>query len=162
LKQRKEQELLVLLTLQLEEFKDRAHRPGADRWRQMGKLAQDFSVWLERARPWLSCASSLISLRVEQIMVEVEPHGPPGKALQKLSDLLSEAGRHLANPGSPIQVIDLEREGKDLSVEDPWEGPAAAAFAIHGPALPSEMVTIPSLLYPEKNPAIPFCYIIPN
>lgn len=162
MKHRKEQELLVSLTLQLEEFKSRIHQPQADRWRQMGKLAQDFTVWLERARPWLSCASSLISLRVEQIIGEVEPQRPSGKALQKLSDLLTEAGRHLANPGSPIQVIDLEREGKNLPVEDSWEGPVAASFAAQGPALPAELVEIPALLCPDENPLIPFRYLIPN
>lgn len=162
MKQRKEQELLVSLTLQLEEFKDRVQQPGADRWRKMGKLAQDFTVWLERARPWLSCASSLISLRVEQIIGEVEPNRPSGKALQKLSDLLNEAGRHLANPGSPIQVIDLEGDEKPYLGDPSWEGPVAASFAIQGPALPSDMVEIPSSLYPDNNPAIPFRYIIPN
>ena len=160
---KKEQDRLTSLTLQLEVLKDRIHQPGADQWRKMGKLAQDFTVWLEKARPWLSCASSLISLRIEQIMGDVKPQRPAGKALRKLSDLLNEAARHLANPGAPIQVIDLERE----EIETPhgetvWEGPVAASFASNGPALPSELVEIPSVLFPDENPAIPFRYIIPN
>ncbi len=148
---------------QLELLRGRLARPDAGHWRQMGKLAQDFTVWLERARPWMGCASRLIALRVEQIVGEMIPEHPSEKVLKKFSDLLEEAHRHLSNPGQAIQVIDLERDSASMrlnheSVEDlscsfaPWEGLS----------LPSLSVEIPDLLRPDGNPPAPFRYLIPN
>jgi len=95
---------------QLAFLKTRLKEPHAAEWRQLGKLAQEFTVWLERARPWISCASSLIAIRVEQVLGEVVPGKPCGNCLGKLSNLLEEAGRQLARPGSSLQVLDLQRE----------------------------------------------------
>ncbi len=79
----------------LENLKKRLNLPNASHWRQMGKLAQDFTLWLERARPWMNCAAPLIALRVEQIAGELGPQAPPEVVLKKFSDLLEEATRHL-------------------------------------------------------------------
>ena len=140
---------------QLDSLKGRAWEPDAAHWRKLGKLAQDFTVWLEKAKPWISCASNLIALRVEQVMGEVDPQRVCGKSLQKLADLLDEAGRQLAYPGQPIQVLDLENG------REPSSGPESCSAA-ESILLPSDLVAIPEMLRPEGNPAVQFLYIIPN
>ena len=97
------------LESQLGVLKSRLREPDAARWRQIGKFAQEFTVWLERARPWISCASSLIALRVEQVVGEAFPGRACYKCLRKLSSLLDEASRQLARPGSPLQVPGLPK-----------------------------------------------------
>ncbi len=147
---------LEALESQLEFLKGRIQEPNAAHWRKIGKLAQDFTVWLERARPWISCASNLIALRVEQVIGDVDPQQPSETSLKKLSNLLEEAGRQLAKPGLPIQVIDLEKaaEAAESGLQD---------YTVRGGIeLPSNMVEIPDLLRPEGNPPVHFLYLIPN
>jgi hypothetical protein len=147
---------LTALVNQLEYLKNRTREPDAAHWRKIGKLAQDFTAWLERARPWISCASSLIALRVEQVIGEVDPRQPSEKNLRKISNLLEEASRQLANPGMPIQVLDLEREGlESLS--------AAESGAVSGGiALPSGLIEIPEFLCPEGNAPVQYRFLILN
>lgn len=149
--------LIEALETQLEVLKSRLKRPDAAYWRQMGKLAQDFTVWLERARPFIPCASTLIALRVEQVMGEVDFSRANPKALRKLSDLLNEASRQLSQPGSPIQVIDLEREEITHIDSEP-----KSCFTPGGAVLPSDLIAIPEILRPEGNLPIQFRYLIPN
>lgn len=146
---------LGALTSQLEFLKSRIRDADAAHWRKMGKLAQDFTVWLERARPWISCASSLIALRVEQVIGEIDPQRPSETSLKKLSDLLEEASRQLAQPGRPIQVLDMEKEGRASNKPD-------SCFVPEGVSLPVNLVEIPEILRPRGQPAVQFLYIIPN
>ena len=148
---------LEALTHQLGFLKSRIQEPGAAHWRKMGKLAQDFTVWLERAKPWISTASNLIALRVEQVMGEVEIERPSQNCLEKLSDLLEEAGRQLTQPGLPIQVIDLQKKEKTV-----LDSSSESCFIPGGVALPSTLVEIPELLRPKGNVPVQFLYIIPN
>jgi hypothetical protein len=137
-------------------------RPDASQWRQIGKLAQDFTVWLERARPWMNCASPLIALRVEQIVGELNPEKPSLKALRKFSHLLEEAGRHLGNPGLPIQVVDLETDRIDTVLspeEEPRSWPSSSG---EGVVLPDGLVEIPKVLQPQGFPPVHFRFVIPN
>lgn len=148
---------LEALASQLEFLKTRIQDPDAAQWRHMGKLAQDFTVWLEGAKPWMSCASNLIALRVEQVMGDVVPDHPSESCLIKLSDLLEEAGRQLSHPGLPIQVIDLNGEGKGRPKDEKETFRAAG-----GIQLPPTLVEIPEMLRPQGNVPAQFLYIIPN
>jgi len=148
---------LEALAGQLEFLKSRIQDRDASQWRQMGKLAQDFTVWLERAKPWMSCASNLIALRVEQVMGDVVPDHPCDSCLVKLSDLMEEAGRQLSHPGLPIQVIDLKGNGKACPKTD--EGPYPATGGV---SLPPTLIEIPEILRPQGNVPVQFLYIIPN
>jgi hypothetical protein len=153
---------LEALENQLKSLKGRLSRPDASQWRQMGKLARDFTLWLERAKPWIACAAPLIALRVEQIMGELNPEKSSESALRKFVHLLEEAGRHLKNPGLSVQVIDLEKDriSSFLSREEkprfwpssPWEGVA----------LPVDLVEIPKVLRPQGDTPIHFRFVIPN
>lgn len=147
---------LEALANQLEYLKGRTQEPDAAHWRKMGKLAQDFTVWLERARPWISCASSLIALRVEQVIGEVDPQRPSESSLRKIYDLLEEAGRQLTSPGMPIQVLDLDREARAV------EPSAESGEVCSSVDLPSELIAIPEFLRPEGNSPVQFRFIIPN
>ncbi|SRR5579871_3872873 len=145
------------LLSQLEMLKKRSREPGSVYWRKMGKLAQDFTVWLERAKPWMSCASSLIALRVEQVMGDVVPDHSCESSLIKLFDLMEEAGRQLSSPGLPIQVIDLNGEGTACTRPDD-----ESLLVAGGIGLPSSLVEIPEILRPQGNVPAQFLYIIPN
>jgi hypothetical protein len=159
---RKNRVYLEALESQLENLKGRLSRPDASQWRQMGKLAQDFTLWLERAKPWMSCAAPLIALRVEQIVEEWDFNKPSPTALKKFSDLLDEAGRHLKNPNLPIQVVDLETE-EISSVLSPEEDrrrwPVSSWDGVH---LPADLVEIPEVLRPQGNSLVHFRFVIPN
>jgi hypothetical protein len=155
--------LLEALESQLENLKSRLSRPDASHWRQMGKLAQDFTVWLERAKPWMTCAAPLIALRVEQIVGELDPEKPSLQALRKFSHLLEEAGRHLANPGLPIQVIDLETERISMALSPDKEKPHPwPASSWEGVVLPAGLVEIPEVLRPQGYSPVHFRFVIPN
>ena len=148
---------------QLDNLKSRLKRPHASHWRQMGKLAQDFTIWLERARPWMSCAAPLIALRVEQIVGGLDPQVPSEEGLKKFSDLLEEADRHLKNPGLPIQVVDLEtkRLSKVLSLEAEETYPRPVS-SWEGVVLPTGLIEIPDVLRPQGYSPVQFRFVIPN
>ena len=148
--------LQLALESQLDLLKRRLENPDAAQWRQLGKMTQDFDLWLERARPLIPCAARLISLRVNQISGTILPEVPAQRAARQLMDLLEEAGRHLANPGSPIQVIDLGKEERDFLIA----GQCPADENLVG--LPEEMFELPGWLQPQGEAAVPFRFIIPN
>jgi len=153
--------LQISLESQLSLLKGRLEHPDASQWRQLGKMTQDFGLWLERARPLIPCAARLISLRVDQICEQLLPERDSEKAVRQLLALLDEAGRHLSDPGSPIQVIDVDREekafllGKDL--EYPYHSLSEGKVG-----LPFDMFDIPAWLQPDGDPSTPFLFIIPN
>src|SRR5581483_1962397 len=153
---------LEALENQLEHLKGRLTLPGANQWRQLGKMAQDFTVWLERARPWMACAAPLIILRVEQIMEELIPERSSEKVLKKFSDLLEEAGRHLATPGLPIQVVDLEEESStpegDLGPQRHISLPSSWVKV----SFPEGLVAVPAGLHHAVLSPLAFHYVIPN
>jgi hypothetical protein len=151
------------LESQLDHLRQRLDKPDADQWRKMGKWAQDFDLWLERARPWIPCASRLISLRVEQIVRDYAPGERSDRALRKFSNLLEEAFRQLRQPGGVIQVLDLEPERASENLEKKEETQVLMPYhANSGTQLPFDLIMIPEQFQPEGNPPVHFRYIIPN
>jgi hypothetical protein len=151
------------LQSQLGRLRSRLERPDAGQWRQMGKFAEDFTLWLERARPWMPCASQLIALRVEQIVDDLGSQTRSKTAVRKFVDLLTEAGRHLEQPGLPIQVVDLEVEKvagvlrKSVQLPSIWPDMPDC-----GIGLPEGLFEIPTILQPPNDPPTHFRFLIPN
>jgi hypothetical protein len=155
--------LVASLESQLNLLKKCLENPDAAQWRQLGKITQAFNLWLERARPLIPCASRLIALRVAQISEELSPNKPSEKAVRQLMNLLNEAEHHLANPQSPIQVIDLERDERFLLLgEDPCQAGSEVALTQGRIGLPFDMVEIPMPFQPEGISSTAFRFIIPN
>jgi len=153
--------LLAALESQLELLKRRLAHPDAAQWRQLGKLTRDFDLWLERARPLIPCAARLISLRVGQISDQLFPEAPSDKAARQLRDLLDEAGRHLSDPLSPVQVIDLDRKERAFLLGKELCG-AEQVLNQGRVGLPFDMAEVPPALRPSGDAPLLSHYIIPN
>jgi len=155
--------LMASLESQLNLLKRRLETPDASHWRQLGKMTQDFNLWLERARPLIPCAARLISLRVEQISEQLDPETPSEKSVRQLMNLLNEAGRHLTHPQTPIQVIDLERDERSFLLGEGQGQTYPEGASIQGRVgLPLDMVEIPVSFQPQGEFSAPFRFIIPN
>ena len=151
------------LESQLGHLRGRLEGPDASHWEQMGKWAMDFDLWLERARPWISCASQLISLRVEQILKGFKPAARSEVDRRKFANLLEEAEKQLSKPGSAIQILDLGcRDDEGRSSAGPANRGLGARLAEREALLPFGLVEIPEHLQPEGSPPVQFRYIIPN
>lgn len=151
------------LQSQLERLRSRLEKPDAGQWRQMGKFAEDFTLWLERARPWMPCASQLIALRVEQIVDDLGPQTRSEAAVRKFSDLVDEASRHLQQPGLPIQVLDLEIEKVAGVLSEAAQSPSIwPDMPDCGVGLPEGLFEIPAILQPPNDPPTHFRFLIPN
>jgi hypothetical protein len=151
------------LESQLGHLKDRLERPEGNHWRKMGIWARDFDLWLERAKPWIPCASRLISLRVEQIVKGYRPDGRSEEDRSRFRDLLQEAERHLQDPNGAIQVLDLGTSPKASECPEPVEvGDFRPISDEYNALLPTGLVEIPEDFQPEGNPPIHFRYLIPN
>lgn len=151
------------LESQLGHLKDRLERPEGNHWRKMGIWARDFDLWLERARPWIPCASRLISLRVEQIVKGYRPDGRSEEDRSRLRDLLQEAERHLNDPSGAIQVLDLGTQRKTAECPQTLEVSGFQPISDeYNALLPTGLVEIPEDFQPEGNQPIHFRYLIPN
>lgn len=154
---------LAALESQLGHLKDRLERPEGNHWRKMGIWARDFDLWLERARPWIPCASRLISLRVEQIVKGYRPDGRSEEDRSRFRDLLQEAERHLNDPNGAIQVLDLSASPKNNGCPETLEIEGLSTFSNeYHTLLPTGLVEIPEDFQPGGNPPIHFRYLIPN
>lgn len=151
------------LESQLDHLKGRLEGPDASYWGHMGQWAQDFDLWLERARPWISCASRLIALRVEQILKGFKPDDRSEPDRKKFVDLVEEAEKQLKRPGSSIQVIDLSGAGgAEKTVETPVHEAVCPFISDTNTMLPAGLVEVPEYLQPGGNVPVQFRYIIPN